>query len=270
MNIIVILPIDLKKANNYDKDTYYNNIIKYRSLYNEPKAIEDFQDEDENIQPFEDGMEAFSFLEDEKKEQSTESFNYTLTTNTTSISIKKLESSRQIEVKHECDMDKKFENFNCWWCCYKFDTDPVYIPKTYKDGKFGVYGNFCSFNCALSYNADSNKNYFEYESLLYLFYKRTNDIHLTTDIKIPRAPRREILRKFGGCISIEDYRKNFFNHSYNMTYPPYTLIIPELEEIVYNDLQETYTKDTKNDNKKDDLVLRRKTKKTNNILDIFS
>ena len=43
-------------------------------------------------------------------------------------------------------------NYLCWWCCHEFSNLPVYLPHKYCDGFFYVSGNFCSFNCCLSYN----------------------------------------------------------------------------------------------------------------------
>ena len=122
MSIIVHLPIDIKKANSYDKDTYYQNIIQYRAIYSEPQAVEDYVSDVKTIQAFNDGIEIFTAFENDIKEEPMK-FDYSLTSNGTSLSIKK------IEIKHETDMDKSFERFNCWWCCYKFENDPVYLPK---------------------------------------------------------------------------------------------------------------------------------------------
>ena len=64
-------------------------------------------------------------------------------------------------------------NIRCWWCCYEFDNKPVGIPILYKENKFHVYGCFCSFNCCLSYNfnTDDNKKW-ERIGLIHLLYKK--------------------------------------------------------------------------------------------------
>ena len=47
----------------------------------------------------------------------------------------------------------KTTNLLCWTCSLNFDTTPVFIPLNLENSasllKMGVYGNFCSFNCAM-------------------------------------------------------------------------------------------------------------------------
>src|SRR6185503_9004187 len=40
----------------------------------------------------------------------------------------------------------------CWWCDESFDNLPAYIVNYYRNDIYYVFGNFCSFNCALKYN----------------------------------------------------------------------------------------------------------------------
>ena len=44
----------------------------------------------------------------------------------------------------------------CWWCCHTFKTPPVSIPEKIYNKKYYVFGCFCSFNCAYSYNINLN------------------------------------------------------------------------------------------------------------------
>lgn len=46
---------------------------------------------------------------------------------------------------------------------------------------------------------------------------------------IKKAPRKECLKRFGGILTIEEFRMN--NKTYKLTYPPILPLIPELEEI---------------------------------------
>ena len=157
------------------------------------------------------------------------------------------------------------EYFNCWWCCYKFNTEPVFLPFKYNNNIFTVKGNFCSFNCCLSYNHNHTENYYETESLIYLFYKKMNDISFDK-IKINYAPPKEILQKFGGPIDIDDYRQHFSVKQYNIFYPPYTSVIPELEEVNLFTAKEI----TKEEKETQQLVLKRHKKDNKNIDDFFS
>jgi hypothetical protein len=116
----------------------------------------------------------------------------------------------------------------CWWCCHQFKNSPIGLPIKHENSQFFVKGCFCSFNCALSYNNDSNSdNSSEYESLLYLLFKKMNN---ATEFKeIQEAPPRESLKMFGGLLSIDEFR-NSFDIKYEIIYPPMLAIIPKLEE----------------------------------------
>ena len=119
--------------------------------------------------------------------------------------------------------------FACWWCCYNFDTYPVFIPEKYVNGKYHVFGNFCSFSCVLAYNDtlnDYRKNI--REGLIKKLYK---DI-FNTDCQIKAAGSREILEKFGGPVTIETYRdpKSVCSIDYKLTIPPQIPLLSYFEE----------------------------------------
>jgi hypothetical protein len=105
----------------------------------------------------------------------------------------------------------------CWWCCHTFDNYPVSIPiKFYPENYlFKCKGIFCSFPCAYSYLC---KNKMSDLTLLKMLYKK-----ITTNcenIKINKAPKKEILKMFGGPIDINEFRNNSNNILYNInTYP---------------------------------------------------
>jgi len=104
----------------------------------------------------------------------------------------------------------------CWWCCHKFDGRPAFLPSVYSEehDSFKVYGNFCSWNCAKSYNYSSKGAKWSYRSMLLKFMvtKLQNKC-----ICIRPAPPRDQLRFFGGEMSIDDFRdgndKNFSTNS---------------------------------------------------------
>lgn len=93
----------------------------------------------------------------------------------------------------------------CFWCTYQFDTHPVCMPESY-DGKrdiFKVFGCFCSFNCALSFSMKHRR--FGHQELVSNMHKKLTGEFMT----IKKAPDPYCLKKFGGPISIEDYRQTF-------------------------------------------------------------
>lgn len=130
-------------------------------------------------------------------------------------------------------------NIHCWWCCHKFDTPPVSIPEKIYDKTYYVFGCFCSFNCAYSYNINMN-DYKIWERLSMLKSLYTKMYNEKTDI-LP-APPRKALSMFGGHISIEEFRNNNikFKKEYLYLIPPMVSIIPIIEESNTNTDNNTY------------------------------
>ena len=123
--------------------------------------------------------------------------------------------------------------YACWWCCYNFDTYPVFLPEKYVNNKYHVFGNFCSFSCVLAYN-DNLNDYRKHirEGLIKKIYK--DIFNVTCEIK-PAGPR-EILEKFGGPITIDNYRdsKTVCTKTQTMNIPPQIPLISYFEEISIN------------------------------------
>lgn len=123
----------------------------------------------------------------------------------------------------------KATNYHCFWCCHSFKTIPCFIPISLKNNIYQVFGNFCSFNCALSFNYNSNDiNFGERNAMIQdLYYK----IYGFEAPQLTYAPSKEVLEMFGGSISIEDYRESFKSiDDYKITFPNIIFIIPQLME----------------------------------------
>ena len=118
----------------------------------------------------------------------------------------------------------------CWWCTYNFDTIPCCIPDRYYCGKFYVFGCFCNFSCAIAYNLDMNDYRVPLRNALIkeMYTKMTG----LTD-NIPIAPKRELLKKFGGILSIEEFRNKLLliKKEYKMNLPPTVPLILNIEEV---------------------------------------
>lgn len=128
---------------------------------------------------------------------------------------------------------KNDKNVDCWWCRHSFDTVKVELPENYYNDTFFCIGNFCSYNCASSYNIELNdENVYKRQSLLYMKYKNTYNEYK----KIVPAPSWKILEKAGGSVSIEKYRENFINNSEDFIYlkPPMVSRIAYIEYIPMN------------------------------------
>ncbi len=123
----------------------------------------------------------------------------------------------------------KATNYHCYWCCHAFKTIPCFIPCSLKNNVYEVYGNFCSFNCALSFNFHSNDvNYGERSLLIQdLYYK----LYGFDAPKLTFAPSKEVLEMFGGSVTIEEYRNSFTSiDDYKISFPNIVFIIPQLME----------------------------------------
>ncbi len=123
----------------------------------------------------------------------------------------------------------KATHYHCFWCCHQFKTVPCFIPVSLTNNVYQVYGNFCSFNCALSFNFYSNHvNYCERNLLIQdLYYK----IYGYDAPKLKYAPNKEVLEIFGGSVNIDDYRETFTTiNDYKLTFPNILFIIPQLME----------------------------------------
>jgi hypothetical protein len=117
---------------------------------------------------------------------------------------------------------------SCWWCSYTFDTSPVFIPERFYNDKFHVFGCFCCYNCAVSYIFSMN-DYKVWDR--YSLLKKMFSITYGKNIDISMAPEKEIFEKFGGCVSIDEWRKNSIKctKEYRLVFPPMIPIIPIVE-----------------------------------------
>jgi hypothetical protein len=118
----------------------------------------------------------------------------------------------------------KKTDLNCWWDTHPINNYPYFLPEKYYNGKFYVFGWFSSPECAASYNLYLNDyKVMERFALLQKLYGPIKKI----------APPKEILKKYGGIVEIEDYRKNFTNcdKEYRLNLPPMVLLNHVIDEI---------------------------------------
>lgn len=97
----------------------------------------------------------------------------------------------------------------CFWCCHPFDSVPCVIPADIKEAVYQVYGNFCSPECAVAYlfyeRLDSNIQWERY-AMLNSLYSADCEIKGGSSTGIRSAPKREVLRIFGGSMDIREFR----------------------------------------------------------------
>ena len=121
-------------------------------------------------------------------------------------------------------------NIDCFWCCHPFENTPFGIPIKRIGEKYQMFGNFCCAECASAYIFETNflndsEKSESYSLLNYIYRDGLND-------GIQVAPSKLCLKKFGGRLSIEQYRNNLKTSSknYKVIIPPLTSIIPNIEE----------------------------------------
>ena len=159
-------------------------------------------------------------------------------------------------------------SYVCWHCCHNFENAPVGIPENKMGETFYLYGNFCSYNCALSYmypsltREDKIKTMDDWSLQQSSFDHSVMDnlseqhqlleflCHIETgkplDTFIKPAPCRLTLKIFGGTKTIQEYRHNFdTNEEYCVFKSPMVPIIYQLEESSYPMSTNTSTKTRK-------------------------
>ena len=72
--------------------------------------------------------------------------------------IKVYPSNIKLFDKQDNEFIPKKTTISCWWCTHTFEHLPCYIPTKITNDRFNVFGCFCSFNCASSYNLNINDN----------------------------------------------------------------------------------------------------------------
>lgn len=161
-------------------------------------------------------------------------------------------------------------DIHCWWCTHQFDNLPTFIPEKYSDNNFYVYGCFCSFNCAGAYNLSlgDNKVWDRYSLLkLMYYYINIDKINSICDIDINIAGPKELLKKYGGTMTIDEYRKNskILGREYHKLIPPFIPIDIGFHEITNqkNNLNIPNLSNILNSSKNFDNIVKR-TKPLNN------
>lgn len=117
----------------------------------------------------------------------------------------------------------------CWWCCHSFTTEKVSLPYSYHNNEFMTEGTFCSYNCAAAYNLNKKDlKIWERAALLHHLYKKSYN----KDIVISPSPPKEILKAFGGQMTIEKFRNALMinNKEFITLHPPMASITTQIEE----------------------------------------
>ena len=263
-NIILHLPGDEKISNENYNDIIINTdgIMKYDPVLNEPIPYEPFnQMQSDYANILEKNPDKIEIEELDNKNN--DSINdescikndevYVRTIGFEEMNknyfnvLKKVKILKMIQAD---DSKKEWDTTTehaCFYCTEQFQTMPIGIPIRHIRGKFYCRDNFCSFNCAAAYifsGFDTRYHFkkWEYYSLLCLLAKQINDlidsehgINNQKIIYVKLAEDRNLLKKFGGPMTIEEFRKQFYflDKKYSLLYPPVSCMYPQTEVAHY-------------------------------------
>lgn len=158
----------------------------------------------------------------------------------TSINLKVVHLLKDFEEKNKNNEWPSNTSIACYWCCHRFENAPLGIPVKYVNGRFYVFGCFCSLECAASHNLASKESIDE-------MWERYNLINLLArrigynKCYVKPAPNRLTLRMFGGHLSIEEFRSyTQLNKFININFPPMLSMTQQIEELNESDISNDY------------------------------
>lgn len=116
----------------------------------------------------------------------------------------------------------------CFWCCHTFTHRPVVLPIRDTGEHLIVMGNFCCPECACAYLFDMRQDAHMRWEQLSLLYRLYGEVCGGT---IHPAPHRTMLTHFGGCLSIDQYRKMIHSHKVRVDIhlPPMVSILSTMD-----------------------------------------
>lgn len=105
---------------------------------------------------------------------------------------------------------KKLENVRCFHCHYNFEGSSYYLPYEHCSelDRYKLYGCFCSPNCVKTYCMD-HKMFSSKLHLVGQFYRKL----FGQNFFIKPAPSYLMLNDYGGKLTIEEFRKSFYNNN---------------------------------------------------------
>tara|TARA_B100000902_G_scaffold347019_1_gene354074 strand:+ start:42 stop:743 length:702 start_codon:yes stop_codon:yes gene_type:complete len=122
----------------------------------------------------------------------------------------KQDNSKKLTLYNKDKKNVVKQDLKCYNCHHYFNDKPFYLPIDYCDKKkrYKLFGNFCSPNCVKSY-CINDKNFQHKSYLVGQFYRKL----FGCDFNITPAPSILNLKDYGGTLTIEEFRKSFYNNS---------------------------------------------------------
>lgn len=150
--------------------------------------------------------------------------------NEADIDYYNLKSNLLVQFKDSSDVKTipKTSDVACFWCCHSFDNRPVVLPIRDTGEYLQVMGNFCSPECSCAYLFDMRQDShtrWEQLALLYRVYGEA------CGGKIHPAPSRNVLKLFGGNLTIAEYRNLIRSHKVRVDVhlPPMVSILATMD-----------------------------------------
>lgn len=146
--------------------------------------------------------------------------------------LKVVELLKDFEEKNKNKEWPQTTNISCYWCCHQFTSAPFGIPLKFnsEEGRFDVFGCFCSLECASAYNFDATESHDEIWERYSLINMLAKKIGYQDNVKA--APSRLALVMFGGYLSIEAFRNYCTTGKIvNINFPPMMTLTQQIEEI---------------------------------------
>ncbi|AGO83870.1 hypothetical protein psal_cds_282 [Pandoravirus salinus] len=110
----------------------------------------------------------------------------------------------------------------CMHCDRECTAGRVPLPRAYdsRTRAYAVWGNFCSFPCAMAYQLDHGAGVYDTPHVLVLIHKMAAEVWGREGLVSP-APPRFCLRKFGGAVDPEDIEAVSERQYHNIVEAPF-------------------------------------------------
>ena len=134
-------------------------------------------------------------------------------------------------------------DIHCFWDCGEIEGQPFGLPIKYVDGVYYLIGCFSTPECAAAYNFNDSSisnPWYNYSLLNMMCRKMFNNPKL----KIKVAPERQCLQKFGGNLTLKEFREICMDYGkdYKIVFPPVISVIPLQEEVNIRKQEQSRTK----------------------------
>jgi hypothetical protein len=231
--LIVHLPIQSKDVHMNDMPIMYNPAPPTDALPYDMNADNPFY---EGVEQFESQQSEQNMIitPNEESIQPTKHDSKVIDTTTivqeTEIDYYNIKSQLLVQFKDssEAKIIPQTSDVACFWCCHTFTNRPVVLPIRDTGEYLQVTGNFCSPECACAYLFDMRQDShtrWEQLSLLYRIYGEA------CNGKIHPAPARNVLKHFGGNLTIQEYRSLIRSHKVRVDIhlPPMVSILATMD-----------------------------------------